>query len=48
MSGAIIPLPLYAFMAWCTVKKSTGIALPVKVTHVAKHTRGVEVKLQYS
>jgi hypothetical protein len=24
MSGAIPPLPQYAFMAWCSVKKSTG------------------------
>jgi hypothetical protein len=24
MSGAIHPLPQYAFMAWCSVKKSTG------------------------
>jgi len=25
--GAIIPLPQYAFMAWCSVKKNTGITL---------------------
>jgi hypothetical protein len=24
MRGAVHPLPLYAFMAWCSVKKSTG------------------------
>jgi hypothetical protein len=24
MSGAILPLPQYAFMAWCSVQKSTG------------------------
>jgi hypothetical protein len=30
MSGAIPPLPQYAFMAWCLVKKrrSTGTTLP--------------------
>jgi hypothetical protein len=29
MSGAILPLSQYAFMAWCSVKKkSTGITLP--------------------
>jgi hypothetical protein len=28
MSGAIHPLPQYAFMAWCLVK-STGITLPL-------------------
>jgi hypothetical protein len=25
MRGVIPPLPQYAFMAWCSVKKSTGI-----------------------
>jgi hypothetical protein len=30
MSGAIPPLPKYAFMAWCLVKeKSTGTTLPL-------------------
>jgi hypothetical protein len=29
MSGAIPPLTQYAFMAWCSVKRSTGIALPL-------------------
>jgi hypothetical protein len=29
MRGAILPLPQYAFMAWCSVKKSTGTALPL-------------------
>jgi hypothetical protein len=28
MSGAILPLPQYAFVAWCSVKKSTGTNLP--------------------
>jgi hypothetical protein len=28
MSGAIPPLPQYAFMAWCSVIKSTRITLP--------------------
>jgi hypothetical protein len=28
MSGAIPPLPQYAFMAWCLVK-STGTSLPL-------------------
>jgi hypothetical protein len=28
MSGAIHPLPQYAFMAWCLVK-STGTTLPL-------------------
>jgi hypothetical protein len=27
MRGAIHPLPQYAFMAWCSVKKSTGTTL---------------------
>jgi hypothetical protein len=29
MSGAILPLPQYAFIAWCSVKKSTGTSLPL-------------------
>jgi hypothetical protein len=28
MSGAIHPYPQYAFMAWCSVKKSTEKTLP--------------------
>jgi hypothetical protein len=28
MSGAIPPLPWCAFMAWCSVKRSTGTTLP--------------------
>jgi hypothetical protein len=27
MSAAIHPLPQYAFMAWCSVKESTGTTL---------------------
>jgi len=27
MRGAIFPLPQYAFMTWCSVKKSTGTTL---------------------
>jgi hypothetical protein len=30
MSGAIHPLPQYAFMAWCLVK-STGTTLPYRM-----------------
>jgi len=29
MLGALPPLPRYAFMAWCSVKKSTGTTLPL-------------------
>jgi hypothetical protein len=29
MSGAIPPLPQYAFMAWCSVTKNTGTSLPL-------------------
>jgi hypothetical protein len=29
MGGAVPPLPQYAFMAWCAVRGSTGIALPL-------------------
>jgi len=31
MSGAIPPLYQYAFMAWCSVKKSTGTTLPLRL-----------------
>jgi hypothetical protein len=24
MGGAVLPLPQYAFMAWCSVRRSTG------------------------
>jgi hypothetical protein len=34
MSGAIPPLPQYAFMALCSVKKSTGTALPLHVRRI--------------
>jgi hypothetical protein len=30
MSGTIPPLPQYAFMAWCSFKKSTGTTLPLR------------------
>jgi hypothetical protein len=33
MSGAILPLPQSAFMAWCLVKKSTGTTLPLPYIH---------------
>jgi hypothetical protein len=36
MRGAISPLPLYAFMAWCSVKKSTGTTSPLPFT-IAHH-----------
>jgi hypothetical protein len=32
MRGAISTLPLYAFMAWCSVKKSAGTNLPLPFT----------------
>jgi hypothetical protein len=32
MSGAIPPLPQYAFMAWCSVYKSTGTTLHLPFT----------------
>jgi hypothetical protein len=36
MSGAISPLPQYAFMAWCLVKKkSTGITVYLFMTFSA-------------
>jgi hypothetical protein len=31
MLGAIHPLPQYAFMAWCSVKKITGTTLPLSL-----------------
>jgi hypothetical protein len=34
MSGAIHPLPQYAFMAWCLDKKNTGTILPFTFTHI--------------
>jgi hypothetical protein len=31
MSGAISPLPQYAFMAWCLVKHNDNFTLPLRV-----------------
>jgi hypothetical protein len=35
MHGAVPPLPQYAFMVWCSVKKSTGTTLPLPFTFTA-------------
>jgi hypothetical protein len=32
IGGAVPPLPQYAFMAWCSVRGSTGITLPLPFT----------------
>jgi hypothetical protein len=32
MHGGIHSLPQYTFMAWCSVKKSTGTTLPLPFT----------------
>jgi hypothetical protein len=29
MNGDIYPFPQYAFIAWCSVKRSTGTTLPL-------------------
>jgi hypothetical protein len=34
MRGGISPLSQYAFMAWCSVKKSTGTTLPLRLPYV--------------
>jgi hypothetical protein len=34
MRGTIPPLPQYAFMVWCSVKKSTGTTLPLPLIHL--------------
>jgi hypothetical protein len=39
MRGAVLPLPQYAFMAWCLVKKAQGqlyIVGSVRVTHMGE------------
>jgi hypothetical protein len=38
MRGNIPPLPQYNFMAWCSVIKSTGAALPLPPKHIFKIT----------
>jgi hypothetical protein len=44
MSGAILPLPQHAFMAWCSVKKKHGDFLLLYLTkHHAMKTYGVVV-----
>jgi hypothetical protein len=39
MSGSMPPLPQYAFMAWCSVKKSTGTPLPLPIVWAAENYR---------
>jgi hypothetical protein len=31
MRGAMLPLPKYAFMAWCSIKKSSGTTSPLNL-----------------
>jgi hypothetical protein len=42
MSGAIPPLPQYAFMAWCLVK-STGTTLPL-LYFISRYYSGIFLK----
>jgi len=46
MSGAIRPLPLFAFMAWCSVKKGTGATLPFAYTYTHTHTHTHTIRAQ--
>jgi hypothetical protein len=40
MRGTIPPLAQYAFMGWCSVKRSTGTTLPLHThTHTRDHQR---------
>jgi hypothetical protein len=41
MRGAMPPLPQYAFMAWCSVKKSTGTALPLPLSYGPSYLESV-------
>jgi hypothetical protein len=36
MDGVVPPLPQYAFMAWCSVRGSTGTTLPFTFTYQVK------------
>jgi hypothetical protein len=40
MSGAIPPLPQYAFMAWCSVRRSTGTTLQRLYVHARSVSPG--------
>jgi hypothetical protein len=40
MGGAVIPLPQYAFMAWCSVRGSTGTTLPLWQKPIQMHEEG--------
>jgi hypothetical protein len=38
MGGALPPLPQYAFMAWCSVRESTGTTLPLALLDILQKT----------
>jgi hypothetical protein len=38
MCGAIPPFPQYAFMAWCSIKKSTGTIHLTLIGHPESHS----------
>jgi hypothetical protein len=38
----------YAFMAWCSVKKSTGTILPLPFTEVQHQVKGNRLKIIYA
>jgi hypothetical protein len=46
MSGAVLPLPRHAFMAWCSVKKSTGTSLLTFTLLNNCYERGIRVCIQ--
>jgi hypothetical protein len=45
MTGAIPPLPQYAFMAWCLVKHRDNLPLPLPLHDILflKHKRMIEI-----
>jgi hypothetical protein len=45
MRGAIPPLPQYAFMAWCSVKKGTGRTLPLPFIMTFYHWRQIKYEI---
>jgi len=43
MSAAITPFPQYAFMAWCSIKKSTGTILSLPLGGCSAGCKAEEV-----
>jgi len=44
MGGAVPPLPHFAFMAWCSVRESTGTTFTFTFDVVVSHVKHMLIK----